>query len=96
VWVRHLLNQSLTKVWQSRESHPNLLTKAGNDLHGNAWEFSRNDALDANPFFANHFADAMQRQKTYKWTLCRLYCTPFQNIVETSDPEPSIAIGLQK
>ena len=25
-----------------------------------------------------------------------LYCTPFQNIVETSDPEPSIAIGLQE
>jgi hypothetical protein len=25
-----------------------------------------------------------------------LYCTPLQNIVETSDPEPSIAIGLQE
>ena len=75
----------------------NLVTKSGtNDLHGNAWEYFRNDALDANPFFANHFADAIQRQKTYKWTLCRLYCTPFQNIVETSDPKPSIAIGLQK
>src|SRR5712691_11375889 len=36
----------------------NLVTKSGtNDLHGNAWEYLRNDALDANPFFANHFAD---------------------------------------
>jgi outer membrane receptor protein involved in Fe transport len=43
----------------------NLVTKAGtNDLHGNAWEYFRNDALDANPFFANHFADPAQRQKT--------------------------------
>jgi len=43
----------------------NLVTKAGtNDLHGNAWEYLRNDALDANPFFANHFADPAQRQKT--------------------------------
>ena len=73
------------------------MTKAGSSgLHGNAWEYFRNDALDANPFFANHFADPMQRQKTHKWMLRRLYCTPFQNIVETSDPEPSIAIGLQK
>ena len=43
----------------------NLVTKAGtNDFHGNAWEYFRNDALDANPFFANHFADPSQRQKT--------------------------------
>ncbi len=43
----------------------NLVTKSGtNDLHGNAWEYFRNDALDANPFFANHFADPAQRQKT--------------------------------
>ena len=43
----------------------NLVTKAGtNDLHGNLWEYFRNDALDANPFFANHFADPAQRQKT--------------------------------
>src|ERR1039457_6245034 len=28
----------------------NLVTKSGtNDLHGNAWEYFRNDALDANP-----------------------------------------------
>src|SRR3989441_5378134 len=43
----------------------NLVTKAGtNNLHGNVWEYFRNDALDANPFFANHFADPTQRQKT--------------------------------
>ena len=43
----------------------NLVTKAGtNDLHGNAWEYFRNDALDANPYFANHFADPALRQKT--------------------------------
>ena len=41
------------------------MTKAGtNDLHGSVWEYFRNDALDANPFFANHFADPAQRQKT--------------------------------
>jgi len=43
----------------------NLVTKAGtNDLHGNVWEYFRNDALDANPYFANHFADPALRQKT--------------------------------
>jgi outer membrane receptor protein involved in Fe transport len=43
----------------------NLVTKAGtNNLHGNIWEYLRNDALDANPFFANHFADPAQRKKT--------------------------------
>src|SRR5438552_15420082 len=43
----------------------NLVTKAGtNDLHGHAWEYSRNDARDANPFFANQLADPAQRQKT--------------------------------
>lgn len=43
----------------------NLVTKSGsNDLHGNVWEYFRNDALDANPFFANHNPDPAQRQKT--------------------------------
>src|SRR5436190_6825950 len=43
----------------------NLVTKSGtNNLHGNSWEYFRNDALDANPYFANHFAEPAQRQKT--------------------------------
>jgi outer membrane receptor protein involved in Fe transport len=43
----------------------NLVTKSGtNTLHGSVWEYFRNDALDANPFFANHFQDPAQRQKT--------------------------------
>src|SRR6266478_7010153 len=43
----------------------NLVTKSGaNQLHGSVWEFLRNDVFDANPFFANHFADPTQRQKT--------------------------------
>src|SRR3984893_7910670 len=43
----------------------NLVSKSGaNQWRGSAWEYFRNDALDANPFFANHFADPAQRQKT--------------------------------
>lgn len=42
-----------------------LVTKSGtNQLHGSAWEYFRNDALDANPFFANHDPDPANRQKT--------------------------------
>src|SRR5439155_21135721 len=43
----------------------NLVTKSGtNNFHGSVWEFFRNDALDANPFFANHFPDPTDRKKT--------------------------------
>lgn len=42
-----------------------LVTKSGtNQLHGSAWEYFRNDALDANPFFANHGPNPADRQKT--------------------------------
>jgi hypothetical protein len=42
-----------------------LVTKSGtNLLHGSAWEYFRNDALDANPFFANHDPDPANRKKT--------------------------------
>jgi hypothetical protein len=42
-----------------------LVTKSGtNQLRGSAWEYFRNDALDANPFFANHDPDPANRQKT--------------------------------
>jgi hypothetical protein len=42
-----------------------LVTKSGtNQLHGSAWEYFRNDALDANPFFANHVPDPANRKKT--------------------------------
>ena len=42
-----------------------LVTKSGtNQLHGSAWEYFRNDALDANPFFANHDPDPANRQRT--------------------------------
>ena len=41
-----------------------LVTKSGtNLLHGSAWEYFRNDALDANPFFANHVPDPANRQE---------------------------------
>src|SRR5207247_1149696 len=43
----------------------NLVTKSGtNQWHGSVWEFFRNDALDANPFFANHDPDPANRKKT--------------------------------
>jgi outer membrane receptor protein involved in Fe transport len=43
----------------------NLVTKSGtNAWHGSLWEYFRNDALDANPFFANHFPLPSDRQKT--------------------------------
>jgi hypothetical protein len=43
----------------------NLVTKSGtNQVHGSAWGYFRNDALDANPFFANHDPDPANRKKT--------------------------------
>src|SRR5438477_6998967 len=43
----------------------NLVTKSGtNQFHGSGWEYLRNDALDANPFFANHDPDPANRTKT--------------------------------
>jgi len=42
-----------------------LVTKSGtNQLHGSAWEYFRNDALDANPFFANDDPDPANRPRT--------------------------------
>src|SRR5438445_5212093 len=36
----------------------NLVTKSGkNFFHGSLWEFLRNNAFDANPFFVNHNHD---------------------------------------
>ncbi len=41
-----------------------LVTKSGtNQVHASAWEYFRNDALDANPFFANHDAEPANRRK---------------------------------
>jgi hypothetical protein len=42
----------------------NLVSKSGNNqLHGSAWEFIRNEAFDANPFFANHTSDPADRKR---------------------------------
>jgi hypothetical protein len=42
----------------------NLVSKSGNNqLHGSAWEFIRNEAFDANPFFANHTPDPADRKR---------------------------------
>jgi hypothetical protein len=42
-----------------------LVTKSGTmQLHASAWEYFRNDALDANYFFANHDPDRANRKKT--------------------------------
>jgi Carboxypeptidase regulatory-like domain/TonB dependent receptor len=48
------LNMS-AQYGNSAGSITNLITKSGtNSFHGSAWEFLRNDALDANNFFLNH------------------------------------------
>ena len=48
------LNMS-AQYGNSAGSVTNLITKAGtNNWHGSAWEFLRNDKLDANNFFLNH------------------------------------------
>jgi hypothetical protein len=42
----------------------NLVTKSGtNQLHASAWEFLRNEILDANPFFANDTPDPADRKR---------------------------------
>jgi outer membrane receptor protein involved in Fe transport len=42
----------------------NLVSKSGNNrLHGSAWEFIRNEAFDANPFFSNHTPDLADRKR---------------------------------
>jgi outer membrane receptor protein involved in Fe transport len=52
------LNNS-AQFGNSAGSITNLVTKSGtNQWHGSAWEFLRNDVLDANPFFANYFSVA--------------------------------------
>jgi len=52
------LNNS-AQFGNSAGSITNLVTKSGtNQWHGSAWEFVRNDAFDANPFFANYFGVA--------------------------------------
>ena len=50
----------------------NVLTKAGsNDWHGNAWEFFRNEALNANTYFRNETGQprAVLRQNQFGFTL---------------------------
>ena len=50
----------------------NVLTKAGsNDWHGNAWEFFRNEALNANTYFRNQTGQprAVLRQNQFGFTL---------------------------
>ena len=52
-----MLNNS-AEFGDSAGAITNLVTKSGtNQLHGTAWEYFQNDALDANPFFANHDPD---------------------------------------
>lgn len=42
-----------------------VITKSGtNQLHGTAWEFLRNEIFDANPFFANGYADPADRKRS--------------------------------
>ena len=42
----------------------NLVTKSGtNFFHGSLWEFLRNNAFDANPFFVNHNPDPANRKQ---------------------------------
>src|SRR6185312_7473752 len=56
---------NLAEFSNSAGAITSLVTKSGtNTLHGSAWEYFRNDALDANPFFANHEPDPANRQKT--------------------------------
>ena len=83
-WLCHVLKLK-SKSWpavsdQFVSAHPIILGL----IAGSRETHQRCDRAEADP------------GSFFKRTRGRLYCTPFQNVVETSDPEPSIAIGLQK
>jgi hypothetical protein len=61
--VRILTHNFAPEYGRNPGSQVNVLSKAGtNDFHGSAWEFLRNDALNARNFFADRVSALKQNQ----------------------------------
>lgn len=61
--VRILTHNFAAEYGRNPGSQVNVLSRAGtNQLHGSAWEFLRNDAMNARNFFATRVPDLKQNQ----------------------------------
>ena len=90
------LNQNKLALMLRRSERGNLVTKRGAVPTRKRLGIISKRCARCQSVFRQSFCRSDAATKTHKRMLMRLYCTPFQNVVKTSDPEPSIAIGLQK
>ena len=62
--VQVLTLNNASELGDSAGAITDLTTKSGsNAFHGSFWESLRNDIFDANPFYANHFANPADRKR---------------------------------